>query len=48
MALTLTAERAMLAPIAVYAWQVLGAGATFTAVERGRSYGLAWLITLGW
>lgn len=37
----------MLAPIAVYAWQVLGAGATFKAVERGRSYGLAWLITLG-
>lgn len=37
----------MLAPIAVYAWQVLGAGATFKAVNGQRSYGLAWLITLG-
>lgn len=46
MAFTLTAERAMLAPIAVYGWQVLAAGATFKAVTRRRTYGLAWLMTL--
>jgi protein-S-isoprenylcysteine O-methyltransferase Ste14 len=47
MGLTLTAERGMLAPIAVYAWQVLGAGVIFKPVEGGRTYGLAWLMTLG-
>jgi protein-S-isoprenylcysteine O-methyltransferase Ste14 len=47
MALALTAERAMLAPIVVYAWQVLGAGVTFKSVDRHRTYGLAWLISVG-
>jgi protein-S-isoprenylcysteine O-methyltransferase Ste14 len=34
-------------PIAVYAWQVLGAGSTFRPVSGERASGLAWLITLG-
>jgi protein-S-isoprenylcysteine O-methyltransferase Ste14 len=37
----------MLAPIAVYAWQVLGAGATFRPVAGQRTSALAWLISLG-
>lgn len=42
-----TAERAMFAPIAVYAWQVLGAGVTFRPVSGQRTSALAWLISLG-
>ncbi len=39
----------MLLPIAVYAWQVLGAGYTFRAVigERISTSGRAWLISVG-
>src|SRR5678809_501453 len=45
--MTLTAERAVLAPIVVFGWQVLGAGFTFRPVQGQRAAGLAWLITLG-
>ena len=45
--ITLTAERAVLAPIVVFGWQVLGAGFTFRPVRGQRASGLAWLITLG-
>ena len=45
--MTLTAERAVLAPIVVFGWQVLGAGFTFRPVQGQRASGLAWLITLG-
>ena len=45
----MTAGRAVLLPIAVYAWQVLGAGYTFRAVtgERISTSGRAWLISVG-
>jgi protein-S-isoprenylcysteine O-methyltransferase Ste14 len=42
----LTAERAMLAPIAVWAWQVLGAGITFRRV-RGQPFSVvSWVISI--
>lgn len=47
MPIALTAERAVLAPIVVFGWQVLGAGFTFRPVRGQRASGLAWLITLG-
>ena len=49
MQITMTAGRAVLLPIAVYAWQVLGAGYTFRAVkgERISTSGRAWLISVG-
>ena len=48
MQITMTAGRAVLLPIAVYAWQVLGAGYTFRAVKRERAStsGRAWLISV--
>ena len=49
MQITVTVGRAVLLPIAVYAWQVLGAGYTFRAVkgERASTSGRAWLISVG-
>jgi protein-S-isoprenylcysteine O-methyltransferase Ste14 len=47
--IALTAGRAVLLPIAVYAWQALGAGYTFRAVkgERISISGRAWPISVG-
>lgn len=47
--MTVTAGRAVLLPIAVYAWQVLAAGQTFKPVKGDRvaSSARAWLMTVG-
>lgn len=47
MSFTLTAERAVLAPIAVWAWQVLGAGITFRRVQGQPFSVVSWLISIG-
>ncbi len=47
MAFAVTAERAMLAPIAVWAWQVLGAGITFRRVQGQPFSVVSWVISIG-
>ncbi len=42
----MTAERAMLGPIVVWAWQVLGAGITFRRVPGRRFSAVSWLISI--
>jgi hypothetical protein len=44
---TLTAGQAVVAPIVVFVWQVIGAARAFKPVEGERSSGLAELISLG-
>lgn len=47
MSLTLTTGQALLAPIVVFVWQVIGATRAFRPVEGERASGLAGLISLG-
>jgi len=47
MSLTLTTGQAVVAPIVVFVWQVMGAAKAFRPVEGERASGLAGLITLG-
>ena len=47
MPLTLTARQALILPIAVFAWQVLGAARAFRPVEGERGSSLAGVISLG-
>jgi protein-S-isoprenylcysteine O-methyltransferase Ste14 len=47
MSLTLTARQAVILPIAVFAWQVLGAARAFKPVEGERFSALAEIISLG-
>jgi protein-S-isoprenylcysteine O-methyltransferase Ste14 len=47
MPFTLTAGQAVVAPIVVFMWQVIGATRAFRPVEGERSSGLAGLISLG-
>jgi protein-S-isoprenylcysteine O-methyltransferase Ste14 len=47
MLFTLTAGQAVIAPIVVFMWQVIGAARAFRPVEGERGSGLAGLISLG-
>jgi protein-S-isoprenylcysteine O-methyltransferase Ste14 len=47
MPLTLTARQAVVAPIVVFVWQVIGASRAFRPVEGQRNSSLAGLITFG-